>query len=109
MTKAISVSLPHQLGVAEAKRRLNERIADLRTTYIDKIAHSDLSWEGDRANLRVVALGQTTTGTIDVAPDLLRIEIQLPWLLSALSGKLEGLLKSNAKDTLLIGPAPKKA
>ena len=108
MTKSISVSLPHQLGVAEAKRRLNERIDVLRTTYIDKIAHSDLTWTGDCANLRVVALGQTTTGTIDVGAEIIRIEIQLPWLLSALSGKVETLLKSNAKDTLLLGPTPKK-
>ncbi len=109
MSKSISVSLPHQLGVAEAKRRLDARIEELRTTYIDKIAQSDLTWEGDRANLRVVALGQTTTGTIDVAPDVIRIEIQLPWLLSALSGKVEGLLRSNAKDTLLLGSPTKKA
>lgn len=108
MTRTISVSLPHQLGVAEAKRRLNERIAELRTTYIDKIAHSDLTWDGDRANLRVVALGQTTTGTIDVAPETIRIEIALPWLLSALSGKVEALMKSNVRETLLLGPSTKK-
>ena len=107
MSKSIIVSVPHQLGIVEAKRRIDERVDELRKTYVDKIAQSDIAWEGDRANLRVVALGQTATGTIDVTADSLRIEVVLPWLLSAISGKVEGLLKSNANDTLLLGPTKK--
>jgi hypothetical protein len=36
-------------------------------------------------------LGQTTTGTIDVAEDHVRLEVQLPWLLSLLANKGKGL------------------
>jgi len=104
MTKSIVVSLPHTLGVAEAKKRVNERLERLRTDYIGKIGHSELTWTSDRADLRVVALGQTTTGQIDVMADAVRIEIHLPWLLSALSPKVEGLLARNAEESLRLGP-----
>ncbi len=104
MAKSIVVSLPHALGASEAKRRVNHQLETLRNEYIGKIGHSELSWTGDRADLRVVALGQTTTGQIDVTADAVRIEVQLPWLLAALSGKVEGLLTKNAKDSLRLAP-----
>jgi hypothetical protein len=104
MAKSIVVSLPHALGVAEAKRRVNQQLEILRSEYIGKIGQSELSWTGDRADVRVMALGQTTTGQIDVTADTVRIEVQLPWLLAAISGKVEALLTKNAKDSLRLAP-----
>ena len=49
----------------------------------------DENWTGDHLDFRAGVLGQTTTGTIDVAEDNVRIEVQLPWLL--------GLLAEHAK------------
>jgi hypothetical protein len=49
------------------------------------------------------------TGTILVVKDSVRIEVQLPWLLAALTGKIQGVLQSNAEDTLRIGHSPPKA
>ena len=107
MTKSIVVTVPHNLGLAEAKKRVNERIELLRSTYVDKLAHSEMNWEGDTANLRVVALGQTATGRVDVTGDAMRIEVELPWMLAMLSGKVEGLLNANVRETLQIGHMPK--
>ena len=51
---------------------------------------------------------QTATAEIEVKPAEIRVEVHLPWLLAAMAGKIEGLLKSNGKDALKIAP-PKKA
>lgn len=106
MSKSIVVTLPHNLGAEAAKTRIAERIDLLRRDYVDKLAYSEINWTGDRADLRVVAFGQTTTAQLDVMADALRIEVQLPWILAALSGKIQGVLTSNAQDSLKIGHTP---
>ncbi len=108
MSKSIVIVVPHNLGAEAAKKRISERIEALRSAYIDKLGYAEISWTGDRADLRVVALGQTVTAQIDVLPDSLRIEAQLPWLLASLGNKIQGVLASNAKESLQIGYTPPK-
>ncbi len=104
MSKAIVVTVPHNLGAETAKQRVASHIDQLRKDYVDKIAHSEIVWTGNRADMRVSALGQMTTVQIDVLNDSLRIEVQLPWILSALSGAIQNALTSNARDSLRLGP-----
>jgi Putative polyhydroxyalkanoic acid system protein (PHA_gran_rgn) len=96
--------VPHRLGAEEAKRRIAERIELLRRDYIDKLAYSEANWNGETAHLRVVVFGQTATAQLYVMNDALRVEVQLPWILAALTGKIQGVLKSSAEDSLRIGP-----
>ena len=104
MSKAIVVTVPHNLGAETAKQRLAMHIEQLRKDYVDKIAHSEVVWTGNRADMRISALGQVITAQIDVLNDALRIEVQLPWILSVLSSKVQDALTSNAKDSLRLGP-----
>ena len=109
MANSIVITLPHRLGAEEAKRRISERIELLRRDYIDKLGYSEAKWVGDTAGVRVVALGQIVTGTIAVLNDCVRIEVQLPWILAALTSKVQGILTANAADSLRIGHTPPKA
>jgi hypothetical protein len=101
------MTFPHELSVPEAKRRIAERFDFVKQEYVDKVGAADVVWTGDVANLRVAALGQTATATIDVMPGTIKVEVQLPWLLAAMAGKIQGLLKSNAEETLRIGTTRK--
>jgi hypothetical protein len=103
MANTITVTVPHNLGVETAKKRLAERIELLRREYVDKLAQSDVSWAGDVATIRVVALGQTATAQMIVLADMVRIEVRLPWLLARLAGKVQALISRNADDVLRIG------
>ncbi|MGO9672693.1 MAG: polyhydroxyalkanoic acid system family protein [Methylocella sp.] len=109
MPQSIVITVPHNLGADAAKKRIAERIELLRTTYVDKLAQSEVNWTGNKADLRVHALGQSMTAQIDVMPDSVRIEAQLPWLLAALGEKAKGFLTSNAKESLRIGFTPPKS
>jgi hypothetical protein len=40
--------------------------------------------------------------------DALRIEVQLPWILAALTGKIQGVLKTKAEESLRIAYTPPK-
>ena len=107
MSRSIVMTFPHELGVAEAKRRISERFDLMKREYVDKVGRADMTWVGDVAHLRVAALGQNATAEIDIKRADIRIEVHLPWLLAAMANKVEGLLKANAKDTLRLGTTKK--
>ena len=48
----------------------------------------------------VSALGQSASGSIDVAEDYVRLEVFLPWLLAKLVGTIQPLLRK--EGTLLL-------
>jgi hypothetical protein len=52
---------------------------------------------GDHLDFRASILGQTTTGTVDIAEDHVRLEVKLPWLLSLLANRAKGLVQKQAK------------
>ncbi|WGJ14240.1 polyhydroxyalkanoic acid system family protein [Methylocapsa sp. D3K7] len=108
MSNSIVITVPHDLGAEEARRRIVERLDRLRHDYVDKLAYSEVNWSGDTADLRVVAFGQTVTGKICVMSDSVRVEVQLPWILAALTNKIQGVLKTNAEESLRIGHTPPK-
>ncbi|MGB5085434.1 MAG: polyhydroxyalkanoic acid system family protein [Methylocystis silviterrae] len=107
MSNAITVTVPHDLGVEAAKARVSEQLTKMQREYMDKVAHSEVTWAGDVATVHVRALGQAASAQITVLKDLLRIDIQLPWLLAALSGKVQQVISRNAGDALRIGQAPR--
>jgi hypothetical protein len=96
MSQPIVVSLPHQLGKAEAARRLQTSFKDAQSKGGTFFTFNN-QWSGDHLDFRASLLGQTTTGTIDVAEDHVRLEVQLPWLLSMLANKAKALVKKQGK------------
>ena len=107
MSRSIVMTFPNEFGVAEARRRIDERFGVLKHEYIDKIGSADMTWVSDVAHLRVAALGQNATAEIDVKQGDIRIEVHLPWLLATMASKIQGFLQKNAQDTLLLGPTKK--
>jgi Putative polyhydroxyalkanoic acid system protein (PHA_gran_rgn) len=84
MSQPLIVSIPHQLGREEAKRRLDSGIRRLRPELGAFVSALDYSWDQDRLNFRAAAMWQTITGAIDVLDDAVRIEIDLPWMMRLL-------------------------
>jgi hypothetical protein len=80
MSRPLIVSIPHQLGRAEASRRLKNGLTRAAQS-VPVLKVDEESWEGDRMSFRVRALGQAAAGHLDVAEDHVRVEVTLPWLL----------------------------
>jgi hypothetical protein len=77
MTTPISVDLPHSLGAAEAKRRIDGGIGRLKD-HIPGGAEVRSAWTGDRLGLQVGAMGQEVNAQIDVQETHVRVEMLLP-------------------------------
>lgn len=102
MSRDVTVTLKHDLGIAEASRRLREGFGKLASSFSGGLAFSfEEQWETD-ARLRFSAkgLGQKITGVIDVFPQHVRIQANLPGVLASLAEIIAGRLES--QGTLLL-------
>ena len=73
----LTVDLPHSLGAAEARRRIDSGIGRL-TDHIPVAAEVRSAWTGDRLGLQVGAMGQEVNAGIDVHESFVRVEVLLP-------------------------------
>ena len=64
MNRPLIVSIPHNLGKAEATRRLQSGMGHVQGQFAASIASLEQSWTGDRMDFRLGALGQMITGRI---------------------------------------------
>jgi Putative polyhydroxyalkanoic acid system protein (PHA_gran_rgn) len=93
MTQPIVVTIPHRLGKDEAKRRLQAGFSNVRSQVSNSFATLTDVWAGDHLDFQAKLLGQSTTGSVDVADDHVRLEVQLPWMLAMLANKAKALVK----------------
>lgn len=103
MAKSIIVTIPHDLGAAEARRRLAEGLGPLQQSFAGKLT-SDVQWSGNHADIKVGALGQKVTAQLEVEQAQVRIEVQLPFLLAALANKIQPYLQKSGTDMLRLPP-----
>jgi hypothetical protein len=96
VSQPIIVTLPHRLGKAEALRRLKVSFGDNQPGGGGFLVLRN-QWSGDHLDFRASVLGQNATGTVDVAEDHVRLEVQLPWLLSMLANKAKALVEKQGK------------
>lgn len=99
MSKPITVSIPHELGRAEARRRLDEGFGRFEKQFSGA---TDLqrAWTGDRLGFSLKVMGQGISGHLDVADTLVRIEVLLPAFLAMIAGKLTGRLQKEGQVLL---------
>ena len=104
MSKPVSVSIPHQLGKAEARRRIDEGVGRL-TAQIGAVGEVKQAWEGDLMRFSLQAIGQTVTGTIDIREHEVLLEVYLPGIFAMIANKVKGRLRDEGQ--ILLG-GPKK-
>jgi putative polyhydroxyalkanoic acid system protein len=94
MPQPLVISIPHSLGKQEAIRRLKSGLATAQSQFRQLFTVQEETWSGDRLQFRVEALRQTASGTIDVADDHVRLEIELPWLLAKVAQQIQRVVKA---------------
>ena len=62
MNKAITVTIPHQLGRTEARRRIDAGFGDLSGHLGGGGSGLAKAWEGDRLSFSLQAMGQAISG-----------------------------------------------
>lgn len=109
MSQPVVVTIPHRLGKQEAIKRLQAGFKNVRSTFGEKFVVVNDDWKGDHLDFRASLLGQSTTGTVDVADDHVRLEVQLPWMLSLLANKAKQLVRRQGQLMLEKPTRPTKS
>jgi len=99
MSAPISVDVPHQLGAAEAKRRIGANIGSL-TSHLPAGAQVRSAWDGDKMKLDVGVLGQQIPAELDVRESVIRVSVLLPPALAFFGKAIEAGLRRSAPDLL---------
>lgn len=93
MPTPIAVNIPHQLGRAEARRRIETGFAKIIDLMPGGVSDSSERWDGDQLIFSVVAMGQTIAGVINVLDTAVVMEIELPGVLGMIASGLKGRLQ----------------
>jgi hypothetical protein len=92
----LTLSVSHQLSQGEALRRIRAVVAHAKVQYADKINDLRDSWNGYVGSFDVSGMGQTASGTVEVNPSDVEVQIKLPFAASLFKSKIE----SGIRDTL---------
>lgn len=100
MAQPVVVTIPHELGVAEARRRLDQGFDRIEREIASGLARVKKTWDGDRMTFTAEVLGQAIVGRMDVFERSIRLEVDLPPILAMVANTIKGRLKKQA--TLLL-------
>lgn len=97
MSTPITVNIPHQLGRAEARRRLETGFPKLAHVLPGIVGSTSERWDGDRLIFNFAAMGQAVSGTVDVSDTVVVIRVQLSGLLGLVAGRLKDRLQKTGQ------------
>ncbi|HEX3700045.1 MAG TPA: polyhydroxyalkanoic acid system family protein [Phenylobacterium sp.] len=96
MSRPVTVTIAHDLGTAEAHRRVEAGFGDL-SRHLGGLGSVSRRWEGERLTFAFSMMGQAISGAIDVADRVVTVEVLLPTLLAMMAGKLRGRLQQEGQ------------
>jgi len=103
MGKPIVVTIPHVLTQIEARRRIAEGFENIRrnkTGSLGMLLSVQDRWDGDRLHFDVGGLGQQVSGQLDVLPNSVEIEVEVPGMLGVIADRLLTALRTQTQKFL---------
>jgi putative polyhydroxyalkanoate system protein len=97
MAQPLTATIPHELGRAEARRRIDEGLSRFVGQIGGMAQNYRQSWTGDRMDFSAQVMGQTLSGAVHVLDDAARVEVVLPGLLGMMAGKIKGKLQQEGQ------------
>jgi putative polyhydroxyalkanoate system protein len=102
----LSITIPHQVGKAEAKRRIGEQASQLQSQHGGMFQRVEQRWDGDTLHFHIGAMGQSIAGSALFTEQTVHLEIALPWMLSMLAGAVKKQIEQQGHK--LLGHHPDK-
>jgi hypothetical protein len=99
-SRSVSVSIPHHLTQDEARTRLQKGLADLRAQYSGKLTDVRDTWTANHLDFELAIMGQKITGRADVLADAVKLDIDLPLILSMLADKIRPQIEQQGRKML---------
>lgn len=96
----MDIDIPHSLGVAEAKRRIEAGLPKLQQ-HIPGGGTVDATWTTETTlDMKITAMGQTVPVQLLVEDAMVRGTVSVPMMLKMMSGPISDFVKTNAQKML---------
>jgi hypothetical protein len=99
MGEPVEMDIPHKLGKAGVRARLDKGIGKIGT-MIPGGALVDHRWEGDTMLFTVQAMGQRIASRLETFDDKVHAVIDLPPLMALFANQVKAMLQSEAPKLL---------
>jgi len=96
----INLSIPHNLGQEEAKRRITSLIADCRAQFAGRVSNVAESWTDYTEVFSFHAKGFSVRGRLDVQPGQVLLEMHLPLAAWPFKSRIENEILTHARQLL---------
>lgn len=90
------INVPHRTDKQTAKKKINERIAQLFSQYGHYLSDSEHKWEGDRLYFSGAAKGFKTSGTVEVTDTEVIIDGKLPLVAKPFEPRVKSTIEKEA-------------
>ena len=104
MARTIRLSVPHNLTQQEARTRIQNGIAKLRQQHGNKASNIIETWTQDHLDFEVTAMGQHVRGQVEVRPQDVELQLELPWMLAMLAGRIQKEVETEGRKLLESPP-----
>jgi putative polyhydroxyalkanoate system protein len=95
-----NVTVPHKLDQAEARRRVESFLDNVRREYADDISDVSGAWQGDDLAFSFKAKGLPIKGSLAVASDAVNVTGPLPMLAAMFRGRIEQTIRKELEKLL---------
>jgi putative polyhydroxyalkanoate system protein len=96
----LTITIPHQLTKAEARRRIDSHLTELLGQYGSQLDHLDHHWTGDTLDFQAGVMGMNITGKVHVEDQAVRVEVVLPWVLATLARSVTQSIEQEGRKLL---------
>ncbi|WP_276484845.1 polyhydroxyalkanoic acid system family protein [Paraflavitalea pollutisoli] len=96
----LTIDIPHQLSQEEALKRIKGLLTNLKEEQKDIISGVSENWQGQKGDFSFSAKGFDLAGNIDVSPDKVAINADLPFALSFFKGMISNVIQQKAAELL---------
>jgi hypothetical protein len=100
VSKPLTITIPHRLTQDEARMRLQNGIADLKTKHAAHLGNMQEQWDGNRMTFALKAAGQSVSGRLEVLPEAVKLEVDLPWLVAVFAEKFRPRVEEEGRKLL---------
>jgi hypothetical protein len=92
------IAVPHKIDKPTARKRIEERLHQLLSTYGHYLSEVEHKWEGDRLLFSGKAKGMKASGTVDVTDSEVIIDGKLPLLAKPFEPRIKSQIEKEASE-----------
>lgn len=96
----MEIVVPHQHSADEVKRRVQTAIVEIKRNFGNEISEETEQWNGNQCRFSFTARGYKLSGTGEIHPSQVVLNIKLPLVAYPFKGKIRSVVQQHLEEIL---------